>query len=332
MLKANECDITRVHKRCIEADVAKGIGILLVVHGHACGTIYERILIGAFHMPLFFFLSGLFILREDVPFKHFVAQKAKSLLFPCLVFGLILSTYSTVHDLINHDDSIPYGLRYVGLFINTRHQPYPGSLWFLPALFLVELFVYWLHKLLYKKIYMIIGSIILAIIGLLINHFYGQGLPWSLDIVLYCTIFTVLGYCFKNYVWKKSGVISYMLAALLFIISTYVNFIHMKTNVDLFSCVLGNYVLFYVSAFSGIYVAVGFSHLLRNSRILQYYGQNSLIVYALHFLILIFLSYILSFISYGWITGILKTVIASLILIPVINIINSHFKWMTGRF
>lgn len=42
-------------------DIAKGIGIILVVMGHAnCPEIPHGI-IYSFHMPLFFFLSGLFI-------------------------------------------------------------------------------------------------------------------------------------------------------------------------------------------------------------------------------------------------------------------------------
>ena len=40
-------------------DIAKGIGILLVVYGHLHNPI--NTFIYAFHMPLFFFLSGFFI-------------------------------------------------------------------------------------------------------------------------------------------------------------------------------------------------------------------------------------------------------------------------------
>lgn len=47
-------------KRIKEYDIAKGIGILLVVIGHALPTdSYWRVFIYSFHMPLFFFLSGL---------------------------------------------------------------------------------------------------------------------------------------------------------------------------------------------------------------------------------------------------------------------------------
>ncbi len=52
-------------KRLDFIDIAKGIGIILVVTGHllpvAAGL---HVLIYSFHMPLFFFLSG-FFLRQD---------------------------------------------------------------------------------------------------------------------------------------------------------------------------------------------------------------------------------------------------------------------------
>ena len=43
-------------------DIARGIAILLVVMGHSCSSTsgdLNRMILG-FHMPLFFFLSGLF--------------------------------------------------------------------------------------------------------------------------------------------------------------------------------------------------------------------------------------------------------------------------------
>lgn len=126
-------------KRQPEVDVAKGIGIILVVLAHCSGGSLLGNLINAFHMPLFFCLSGLFLFHKNESFKVFLNKKAKSLLFPCLVFGVLLSTYSTALDYVRGEGEIPLGLRYVGLFINTRHNPYPGSLWFFLALFLVEL-------------------------------------------------------------------------------------------------------------------------------------------------------------------------------------------------
>lgn len=53
-------------KRITEFDIAKGIGILLVVLGHCLPTDnYWRIFIYSFHMPLFFFLSGAVLKISD---------------------------------------------------------------------------------------------------------------------------------------------------------------------------------------------------------------------------------------------------------------------------
>jgi fucose 4-O-acetylase-like acetyltransferase len=48
-------------KRIEWVDTAKGIGILLVILGHTILLPFISVPIYAFHMPLFFLLSGLFI-------------------------------------------------------------------------------------------------------------------------------------------------------------------------------------------------------------------------------------------------------------------------------
>lgn len=45
-------------ERDIRIDILKGIGIILVVWGHATAILIKEICI--FHMPLFFFLAGMF--------------------------------------------------------------------------------------------------------------------------------------------------------------------------------------------------------------------------------------------------------------------------------
>ena len=58
-------------KRIEYLDIAKGVGILLVVLGHndfEVISLFVQRLIYSFHMPLFFFLSGYF-LNTAVPFS-----------------------------------------------------------------------------------------------------------------------------------------------------------------------------------------------------------------------------------------------------------------------
>ena len=281
----------------------------------------------------FFFLSGLFLFRKNETFGNFVRKKAKTLLLPCLFFGIILSTYSTIIDWIRQDTTIPYGLRYVGLFINMRQVPFPGSLWFFPCLFLIELFMFCLYTISRKEVLMIWGACCLAVIGVLTHFSYGKGLPWSIDIALYCTIFTAVGYCVRNYVWNNRSICSYILMAILFMTSVYLNSEYIGGSVDLYSCRIGLYPLFYISAFSGIYICLGLAILFSRSKFLTYLGQNTIIIYALHFLISRPLELLMSMIiPYDFLRNLLETSIVILILVPIINIINKHFKFLVGKF
>jgi fucose 4-O-acetylase-like acetyltransferase len=85
-------------------DYAKAIGIVLVVYGHVArglynagipmdAALYERVdsIIYSFHMPLFFFLSGLFFfhsLQRRGP-AALAANKVDTILYPYLLWSLI---------------------------------------------------------------------------------------------------------------------------------------------------------------------------------------------------------------------------------------------------
>lgn len=305
----------------------------MVVMGHCGGCEIIQAVIPSFHMPLFFYLSGLFLFNKETTFKEFLKKKSKSLLFPLISFGLILCTYSTILDCLRPQNALPFGLRYVGLFINMRHNPFPGSLWFFPCLFLVECFMFAIHYVHPSRLFSIVISLLLGVSGLVIHHFYGKGLPWSLDIALYCTIFTSLGYCTKEVVWKKRQSYSYLISLVIFLISVYYNYTHSGYTVDLYCCRLGSYPLFFLSAFTGIYCAIGLSHYLREVGILQYFGQNSMIIYSLHFLLLVPCCFVTKYLfDKGILYNLCASILVMIVLIPIINIINSRFKWMTGKF
>ena len=320
-------------KRIPEVDVAKGIGIVLVVLAHCCGGTLPSNVINSFHMPLFFCLSGLFLFRKNESFRDFINKKAKSLLFPCLVFGILLSTYSTTLDYVRGESEIPLGLRYVGLFINTRHNPYPGSLWFFLALFLVELMLYFIHKTIRSSAFRLIVVLAISVMGCLYNQKYKVGLPWSLDIAFICMFFTEVGNMCKQYVvlshnsWLKG-----VLSLVVFIVAFYLNEVYLGNNVNLFSSDYGCYPLFYLVAFSGTFIAYSLASIIKHNQILQYLGQNSLLIYSLHFLLLLVVSITYSHIPInGILSSVAQTITIILLLIPVINIINKHFVWMTGK-
>jgi fucose 4-O-acetylase-like acetyltransferase len=90
-------------KRSNLVDLVKGIAIILVAYGHTAqgvehrgwwtgpGAAFSEAFIYSFHMPAFFFVSGLFVLgsirRRGA--GNFTVEKVKTILYPYLLFAII---------------------------------------------------------------------------------------------------------------------------------------------------------------------------------------------------------------------------------------------------
>ena len=125
-----EMELMPQTKRLRWIDVLKGIGILLVIAGHsvrgedsaALGIIYD--LIYAMHMPLFFSLSGFLWIKysKQVSFRDVVVKRIKTILVPFIFFHVSLILYWIVVESHFRDLDL-------------------GPIWFLLALFCVEVLV-----------------------------------------------------------------------------------------------------------------------------------------------------------------------------------------------
>ena len=132
-------------KRVQYTDIAKGIGILLVVLGHNDMNAYHPYLhrfIYAFHMPLFFFLSGIFFKLER-SFKELFKRRFDGLMKP-LIFTILLiygiSVFFGKMSFATASGRLLKSLYMTGPYLNWV------QLWFLPLLFLVNLYAYFFYK------------------------------------------------------------------------------------------------------------------------------------------------------------------------------------------
>lgn len=148
-------------------DTTKGIAIILVVIGHVIrGLVSARIMphtpaeqfidswIYAFHMPLFFFLSGLFIprsIRKSYP--TFVEDKLRTIAAPYFVWSAItVVSKSFLSRFTNHAMRLSDGWRII-------FEPIE-QFWFLYALFLLVLVMGALLKLGLKPWMLIAGALL----------------------------------------------------------------------------------------------------------------------------------------------------------------------------
>ena len=127
-------------KRIEIIDIAKGIGIFLVVIGHLISmNSYPGKVIYSFHMPLFFFLSGVCFNQDKyLKFSSFLCNRLKSLIWPCLCFTVLISIMQAL---------------ILDIPISQLKTELPGALWFLPILFIAEIIYYPIQVL--KKRYIV---------------------------------------------------------------------------------------------------------------------------------------------------------------------------------
>jgi fucose 4-O-acetylase-like acetyltransferase len=107
-------------QRLVWVDYAKGIGIFMVVLGHTIrGLVNSSILesstavqavdscIYAFHMPLFFLISGLFVYRSvSKPLKDFLVEKLQVIAYPYLVWSVLQTILQALGSQHTNNNSI----------------------------------------------------------------------------------------------------------------------------------------------------------------------------------------------------------------------------------
>lgn len=104
-------------KRVQWIDMAKGIGLILVMYGHIQFRPYPfYVWLCSFHMPLFFFLAGItFQVRQEEKFFSFFKKKVKALLIPYMIFSIcdmVLSAWSGNMGLFQKGNSHRLGMAY----------------------------------------------------------------------------------------------------------------------------------------------------------------------------------------------------------------------------
>ena len=180
-----------------EIDCLRGIGIILMIMGHiGYGDAFYH-WIHAFHMPLFFIVSGFFldgITGKEA--KDFVVKKARGLLIPYFSFALF---HLVVLLIIDTGVDVRKQL-YRILFYPTIGMPIAGALWFLASLFWAEVIFYciccfWGEK---KELLILLSSLGVGLVGMLLMQRFSVRLAWGIDSALVGVGFMGIGWFLKK--------------------------------------------------------------------------------------------------------------------------------------
>lgn len=83
-------------KRIEYIDIAKGIGIILVIMCHSGYINGMAIYVNSFFMPLFFYTAGLVYRDKELELKKYLMTKFKTLMVPYYVWNVLLILGSKV--------------------------------------------------------------------------------------------------------------------------------------------------------------------------------------------------------------------------------------------
>lgn len=345
-------------KRLNYFDMAKGIGVFLVLLGHMQGEEFFSFspyilpmcsFIFSFHMPLFFIISGMLIRYKndkDKDLPVLAGKRFKGIMIPYIWFSIIyllIVVYALITGGIKVQTLIVQIWYALGMYgINV--------LWFLPALFAGELLFLWIIKRHSGKLSAAV-IIILSIVVFVINYFL-QSIDYNtaflervhelsitlLRPVIACS-FIALGYFifgfFKHR--EKSSIPELLLGVALMAVD--ILLFEKNGSVDFRSMVFGNPLLYYVCALSA---SVGLILILKNIpniKPISYFGANSLIVMAVHgnkLIIYLGLSLAMFVNQYitrarGYISYGIVVLIDLIFCVLMILLINKFFGFIVGK-
>lgn len=330
--------MSEIHKkeRVTWADVCKGLLITLLMFSHLVWVSQSNYginnsvitLIGkyngiwnCFFMSCFFIVSGMFS-NFNKPFKTFVWAQFKALIIPALVF-LSITTIPSLN---------------YSYFIE-RTLLYGGGIWFLTAMFLSKLFMWFCLKFVKKERVILLILLAMSFVGKWLDDANLCPNYWYHRNFLNFTLFLGLGYYFKDYILKNVVGIVSAIAFLITIIVLFVMHAKIPNVVAIFNESLSQHPLTIWLSVTGSITCIHLCKLINHNSVLEFLGRNSLIVYIYH---MMFLSHAISAVAVSLNSGAFvdSSVIVFMIIVGTLGFCSAiallmdfkYLRWMKGVF
>ena len=309
-------------------DVLRGIGMLLVILGHVSEQ--EKLVewIYAFHMPLFFFISG-WLYRKQ-PIKKCICRKTASIVVPYLSFGVILLVYWTFVERVFRPSNLSAWQGLLGLLLGReKWLDFNIHLWFLPCLFIISVMY---------NVLMNVGKrnivIILALLSMLVAHIFTlPQMLWSTNKAMLYIGYFALGDLssdlWKNeYEHKINAIINFAICVVLWLLVWLL--MPFRQAFGLLSIPV---------ALIGIAGGIALSLALKSSKLLQHLGKITLVILCIHGPVYRVLLKVISLVTHTGTPALRKNLVVSLFVTAVVcvlcaivhQILNRFAPWMIGH-
>ena len=279
----------------------RAIAIVYVVLGHVTTLPLVENYVWSFHVPLFFFVSGILFKDKQEGFWKYLKDRFFSLMVPYYSIGLVcvlifallgrfaaekLAVDGYSFDILTNLGGLLYGSA------KTGHLKFNLPLWFLPCLFCVTVIYYFINRLTQGKPGRIMMAMVLfAVGGYVINYHTGiRMLPLGLETAITMTVFYGAGNLYQVRGLKDFDRPFWILLILAGAVISCFNG-RVTYSADRYN----NILLFYPAVLCSIIGYTALARTIDHSSILEYLGRNTLPVFALHKLPVLFFQTVVPF-------------------------------------
>ena len=279
-------------QRNVGVDIAKALGIMMVVACHA--NFAPASPFRFFHMALFFFLTG-WLSTFESRFGSFVLAKIKHLYVPfvvCELAFLLLHYLLPIETGLFVASSMPLWEQLVRIVCFDNVEIMLSPLWFLPALFFVNLLCYGLIRLWRNRPWLLFGiSLLLMVVGLACGHHSWLQVPSlgfsnGVGVVLVAQFFCMGGYLLKRIDFRFDK----WYLALIGLCYLYAAKLWLGLSVDMRVNQYSHVALWLLSVCAGVYLTMWLAERLAairggqsvTARALAFTGRQSLLILMLH--------------------------------------------------
>lgn len=268
-------------------DVIKGVCIYIVVLGHVISGNYALLekVIYSFHVPIFVLISGYLakdyrINRDISSFSKFVGKRIRRLLVPYYLYSMLYTLYSLTSMIMGITDKNRLIKVCVSRLLGMNGSNL-GPIWFLAALFTVEVIDFIIQRYGHWIMYLCIG-----LIGTIWAVFFsGIHIPLLIENACLLLPFFAIGRILKKSRIKYNNY--YVLVAIILILAS-MFVANANVKVLLCACEIGNPILFWLESILGSVGVFGVLYCCISTvkgwrcKLLIDFGMYSLDIMAIH--------------------------------------------------
>lgn len=282
-------------KRHAYIDIAKGLGMLTIIWGHVLESGFSHNLVYSFHIPLFFFLSGMvFDANKYQSIRQFLNRKLRTLMIPYVIFSGVTWGVWVGYNYFMGGKVSDIFAPLLQTFVAQGSEGYlvhNVPLWFVSCLLVIEIIYFFVGRSKTKIVLVSCAGFALLsyVMELYTDVFDFTKLPWSIGTAFAGIVFYAVGHKLATSgiierVWckvaegkQRAQVVLVLVTAVLMLLSAANGKVSMGHEYYGY-----NRLLFYINGFLGIFCVIEFSFILEHGKNtkwlvgLKWIGMNSL--------------------------------------------------------